>query len=69
MNKNAKMPRRTEKDEKNTEQMNEAEIDANVEDVFPASDSPSWTLGTNHRAEATTQKSDDAERRRREMIE
>ena len=62
MNKNAKMPRRTEKDEKNTEQMREAEIDANVEDSFPASDSPSWTLGTNHRAEATTRKSDDAER-------
>jgi len=30
----------------------EAEIDENLEETFPASDSPSWTLGTDHRVEA-----------------
>lgn len=29
--------------------MDEAEVDANLEDTFPASDPPSWTLGTDHR--------------------
>lgn len=29
-------------------EMSEAEIDQNLEDTFPASDPPSWTLGTNH---------------------
>lgn len=39
------------KDEKTIERMSEAEIDANIEESFPASDPPSWTLGSNHRAE------------------
>ena len=30
-------------------EMSEAEIDANLEGTFPASDPPAWTLGTNHR--------------------
>ena len=34
--------------------MSEAEIDANLAASFPASDPPSWTLGTNHRQEAPT---------------
>ncbi len=34
--------------EKNT--MSEDKIDENLEDSFPASDPPSWNLGTNHRA-------------------
>ena len=34
--------------EKNT--ISEDEIDKNLEEPFPASDPPSWNLGTNHRA-------------------
>ena len=30
-------------------EMSEAEIDRNLQDTFPASDPPSWTLGTNHK--------------------
>ena len=32
------------------DEMTEAEIDMNLAQSFPASDPPSWTLGTNHRA-------------------
>ena len=33
----------------NPTEMDENEIDENLEGTFPASDPPSWTLGTNHR--------------------
>lgn len=32
-------------------EMSEAEIDRNLAETFPASDPPSWTLGTDHRDE------------------
>ncbi len=34
-----------------TGKMSEAEIDRNLAETFPASDPPSWTLGTDHRDE------------------
>ena len=35
--------------------MSEAEIDRNLAETFPASDPPSWTLGTDHRDEAPSE--------------
>jgi hypothetical protein len=32
-------------------EMSEAEIDETLEGTFPASDPPSWTLGTDHRSD------------------
>lgn len=35
-------------------EMSEAEIDRNLAETFPASDPPSWTLGTEHQHETST---------------
>jgi hypothetical protein len=40
-------------------EMSEAEIDANVEGTFPASDPPAWTLGTDHRPAAGQEREND----------
>jgi hypothetical protein len=45
-------------DEDQKNEMSECEIDKNIEDSFPASDPPSWTLGTDH---GTTASGDDVE--------
>jgi hypothetical protein len=39
----------------------EAEIDQTLEASFPASDPPSWTLGTDHRVESEVDIGDDDE--------
>jgi hypothetical protein len=40
---------------KESEAMSEAEIDRNLMETFPASDPPSWTLGTDHREETKSE--------------
>lgn len=35
-----------------SDEMTEAEIDETLADTFPASDPPSWTLGTDHQMDA-----------------
>jgi hypothetical protein len=42
-------------------EMTEAEIDKNLQDTFPASDPPSWTLGTDHKAPPAKDESDEDE--------
>jgi hypothetical protein len=37
----------------------EAEIDETLEETFPASDPPFWTLGTDHRVEPQVDERDD----------
>jgi hypothetical protein len=36
-------------DAEQNNEMSDAEIDRNLMETFPASDPPSWTLGTDHR--------------------
>jgi hypothetical protein len=48
--------------ESKADPMSEAEIDRNLVGSFPASDPPSWTLGTDHETEESVQSSDEVER-------
>jgi hypothetical protein len=48
--KSQEMPEPSERDRT---EMSEAEIDRNLLETFPASDPPSWTLGTDHHTEST----------------
>ena len=41
------------------EQSIESEIDETLEESFPASDPPSWTLGTDHRVNPQVESRDD----------
>lgn len=42
-----------------SDEMSEVEIDDNLEDTFPASDPPSWTLGSDHRPADNQEREDD----------
>ena len=53
--KDRKMPADSEPDE---EGMSEAEVDRNLMGSFPASDPPSWTVGTDHREESSESAAD-----------
>ncbi len=39
-------------------EMSEEEIDRNLAETFPASDPPSWTLGTDHREQSPDEQRD-----------
>lgn len=47
--------------DKSAGEMSEAEIDANVEDTFPASDPPAWTLGSDHQTATIKEQDNDDE--------
>jgi hypothetical protein len=44
-----------QRDTEQRDEMSEAEIDDNLIGTFPASDPPSWTLGTSHQEEARSE--------------
>ena len=41
------------------QQMIDSEIDETLEETFPASDPPSWTIGTDHRVKPQVESGDD----------
>lgn len=49
-------------------EMSEAEIDKSLMGSFPASDPPSWTLGTDHRTELPESPPDQLERNKKNVI-
>ncbi|HKQ52859.1 MAG TPA: hypothetical protein VJT74_10855 [Pyrinomonadaceae bacterium] len=46
------------------DEMSEAEIDKVLKDSFPASDPPSWTLGTDHCIETTDPPAEEPEQQK-----
>jgi hypothetical protein len=46
----------------------ETEIDETLEGTFPASDPPSWTLGTDHRVETEVKNDDDETGKEQELV-
>ena len=59
-----KEPAEAGRPEEDKPAMSEDEIDRNLVETFPASDPPSWTLGTDHRDESPNNETvDDREQR------
>ena len=52
---------RAARDTPERDEMSEAEIDGNLAASFPASDPPSWTLGTDHQEESRGERGTAAE--------
>jgi hypothetical protein len=58
-----KEPAKASNSAKEQDGMSEREIDLNLIETFPASDPPSWTLGTDHRDKSQDKQSGDKSER------